>query len=83
MTGKKLNIKIISIQKTLFEGVADAIILPGTVGSFEVLPDHAPIISSLESGTIVIRNGKDKPVSIDVSYGLVKVKDNEVTVCAN
>ena len=43
-----LNLKIVSPEKIEFEGDVERVIVPGTVGSFEILLNHAPIISSLE-----------------------------------
>ena len=48
MADKQLSVRIVSLQKTLFDGPAQSVYLPGTVGAFEVLPGHAAIISSLE-----------------------------------
>lgn len=83
MAEKQLSVKIISLQKTLFDGPAQSVYLPGTVGAFEVLPGHAAIISSLEKGKIVVRGTDGSTAEIGISSGVVKVLDNEVTVCAN
>jgi len=75
-----LNLRIITPSEALFEGEVESVTLPGTAGSFTVLDMHAPIISSLESGTVVVRqvNGtSDYPLN----SGFVEVKDNIVTVC--
>ena len=54
--------------------------LPGTLGSFTVLPDHAPIISSLENGEITFSaDGEMK--SIEIKGGFVEVKDNLISIC--
>lgn len=75
-----LNVRILTPSQLLFEGEADSITLPGTVGSFTVLPGHAPIISSLEKGKVICRI--DDVVSEYVSNGgFVEVKDNAVSVC--
>ena len=60
---------------------AEAVFLPGTRAPFEVLPGHAPIISSLEAGRIRWRLGDGKEEGIDVRSGLVRVKDDEITAC--
>lgn len=83
MSGKQLSVRIISLQKTLFEGPAQSVSFPGTVGAFEVLPGHAALVSSLEKGTVGIRGVDGRMTQIDISFGVVKVLDNEVTVCVN
>ena len=58
----------------------DCIFFPGVLGVFEVLRNHAPIISLLEAGKIKWRvAGKED--SMDVSGGVVMVKDNAIKVC--
>ena len=59
----------------------EAVFLPGTSGPFEVLPMHAPIISSLVEGNLRWRElGEEK--SVAVKEGFVKVLDNRVEVSA-
>ena len=82
MADKQLSVRIVSLQKTLFDGPAQSVSLPGTVGAFEVLPGHAPIISSLEPGTIEVRDKDGAPHSFGIRFGVVKVRNNEVTICA-
>ncbi len=47
-----LKLSIISIEQIIFTGEVDDIILPGEVAPFEILPSHAPIISTLVEGVI-------------------------------
>ena len=47
-----LQLKIVSPEKVVFQGEVESVLVPGTLGSFEILKDHAPIISSLEVGKI-------------------------------
>ena len=54
--------------------------LPGTIGPFMVLKNHAPIISSLEKGEIVyVSEGKES--RLPINEGFVEVRDNQVDVC--
>ena len=45
-----LRLKIVSPEKVEFEGLVDSVLVPGTKGAFEILNNHAPIISSLQTG---------------------------------
>lgn len=75
-----LQLTIVSPEHILFEGDVRLVTLPGTLGSFTVLPDHAPIISSLESGEIMFSaDGEMK--SIEIKGGFVEVKDNLISIC--
>ena len=79
MKEKTLTIRILTPEGTLHEGAAAAVFLPGTVSPFEVLPDHAPIISALSAGEIRVLDGEERRFAI--RGGVVKVKDNEIVAC--
>ena len=80
MKEKILTINILTPEGTLFEGTAQAVFLPGQVSPFEVLPGHAPIISALSAGDVRVVAGEER--RFPVSGGVVRVRDNEITVCA-
>lgn len=68
-----LKLKIVSPEKIEFEGTVDSVLVPGAKGSFEILKDHAPIISSLQNGCVEysvdgIRN------QIQITGGFVEVQ---------
>jgi F-type H+-transporting ATPase subunit epsilon len=65
----------------LFSGEAISVKLPGTSGSFEALSNHAPLLSSLEKGSIVVRTD-DGEETFEVSGGIVEVLNNKVVVLA-
>lgn len=75
-----LKLKIVSPEKVVYDGDAEIVAVPGLLGKFEILNNHAPIISSLTKGTVEYANRKGKQ-SIDVRGGFVEVKKNEVCVC--
>lgn len=62
------------------EEEADAVFLPGTVSPFEVLPGHAPIISTLDGGDVRWRTG-GREETLKVKRGFVKVGHDTVSVC--
>ena len=75
-----ISLHIVSPEGTLVEQAVSAVTLPGTLGPFEVLKNHAPIISSLEKGDIVyVSEGAEQRLSI--ASGFVEVRDNQVDVC--
>ncbi len=77
-----MTLKIISAQEIVHEGEVMSVTLPGTLGAFTVLPNHASLISSLSAGKIVykVADGSE-PVVVNVSGGIVDVDDNIVSVC--
>ena len=75
-----MRIKIITPSELLFEGEVESVTLPGTAGSFSVLNNHAPIISSLESGKVAVRT-QEGSQDYPLNSGFVEVKDNVVIIC--
>lgn len=76
-----MKLEILSPVRSLFKGEVDIITLPGTLGSFTVLKDHAPLISSLTEGIVryVTKDGQENEIMI--KRGFVEVKQNDVSVC--
>jgi len=60
---------------------AEAVFLPGSESPFEVLPGHAPLISTLEKGTIRWR-GPEGEDSISIKGGAVRVLSDNIEICA-
>lgn len=77
-----MKVEIISPDKLVFEGEADHLQLPGKDGSFGILNSHAPIISSLQAGTVLVKNG-DQETSYEINGGVVEVVKNKVIVLAD
>lgn len=75
-----LRLKIVSPEKVIFQGEVESVLVPGTLGSFEILNDHAPIISSLEVGKVEYATQGIKH-QMDIRGGFVEVKKNEVSLC--
>ncbi len=80
MSEKFLTIQILTPEGSIYDGKAQAVFLPGALSPFEVLPDHAPIISALEAGEVRVVAEEEK--RFPIRSGIVKVKDNQITVCA-
>lgn len=79
---KELNIEIVTPAKVAFSGKAKSITIPGTKGSFQVLFNHAPIISSFEVGFIKIEDLFGIKTNYATSGGTVEVLNNKVIVLA-
>ncbi|QNL52236.1 ATP synthase F1 subunit epsilon [Olivibacter sp. SDN3] len=76
-----MELNIITPDQSVFSGKATSVTVPGSAGSFEILKDHAPIISTLEDGKVIIRDNKNIEVII-IKGGVVEVLDNKITVLA-
>lgn len=78
----KLYLEIITPSKIGYKGNINSITVPGTKGNFQVLFNHAPIISSLEIGEIIIVEDDGKKVSFATSGGTIEVSNNKIIVLA-
>ena len=78
---KSFNLEIISPIRTLFKGDVNSVIIPGTLGSFQVLKNHAPLVSSFEIGLIKIQREADI-LEYSTSGGIFEVKNNNAIILA-
>ena len=77
-----VKLEIITPEKSLFNGTAKLVQVPGAKGSFEVLKNHAPIISTLERGTIKVITENNIEEFIEIHSGIIEVKANTITILA-
>ncbi len=75
-----MYLEIITPDKKLFEGEVSLIKIPGSKGDFEILKNHAPIISTLEKGTIKIQDSNNKEHFFEVDGGVIENKANKIIV---
>lgn len=78
----KIEFELVAPERLLIEGEFDMIVLPGEDGDFGVLPRHAPIISTLRPGTIVIFEDGQITSRIFVAAGFAEVTAERLTVMA-
>jgi len=75
-----MNLEIISPDQILYKGEATGVKMPGADGSFEILNNHAAIIARLKEGEVRINNGKNAPVKIHITGGIVEALKNNVII---
>ncbi|MCZ7613080.1 MAG: ATP synthase F1 subunit epsilon [Ignavibacteriaceae bacterium] len=77
-----LNLEIITPEKPVFNDYIESVTIPGTLGSFQILKDHAPLLSSFEVGVIKVKkNSADSFYT--TSGGTVEVNQNQILVLAD
>lgn len=76
-----MNLEILTPDKKVYEGEVTAVSVPGTLGSFQILKGHAPIISTLEDGPVIIKSDKDSQ-TFTIKGGVVEVLEDKVIVLA-
>ena len=75
-----LQLRIVSPEKVEYDGAVESVLVPGTAGQFEILNDHAPIISTLQKGVVEYVN-QEGTVSLNILGGFVEVQKNVVSLC--
>jgi len=76
-----MHLEIITPDKTIFEGEVDSATFPGSKGSFQVLKNHAALISSLDKGKVIYKTNNNQQ-EIIVNGGVVEVLDNKIILLA-
>ena len=80
MAENKLKVNIITPNQILYSGEADLVNVPGVLSPFEVLFNHAPIVSGLERGIIRISDKKEGTKRFVSSSGFIEVLNNNVSI---
>jgi F-type H+-transporting ATPase subunit epsilon len=76
-----LHLHIITPQREVLSADTPFVVLPGTLGELGILPQHIPLVTTLDSG--ILRYGRDgKEVGVAVHYGYAEVQGDRVTVLA-
>ena len=76
-----LHLEIITPDKKIFEGDVESATFPGAKSPFQVLTNHAPIISSLTKGKVIVKT-KGQAAEWTVNGGVVEVLDNNIILLA-
>ncbi|MTI20510.1 ATP synthase F1 subunit epsilon, partial [Fulvivirga sp. RKSG066] len=74
-------LEIVTPVKKVYEGEVSVVTLPGVDGTFQILNDHAPLVSTLDKGEVVYKfsKGEDK---INITGGVVEVLNNKIVLLA-
>lgn len=78
---KGLHLSIVSPEKEIYDGEVMSVTLPGVVGSFTILPQHAPIVSSLKEGKLSYVTEDNEEQTFDIQGGFVEMSNGTVSVC--
>lgn len=76
-----MTLEIISSSEILFSGEVDSVTLPGEMGSFTVLKNHASLISVLTPGKVRFRLADGNEEERDIKGGLADIDNNVISVC--
>ncbi len=77
-----MKLEIITPEKKVFEGEVTSVQLPGVTGKFEILNNHAPIISSLKKGKVRVINSNNKTEHYNINGGVIEMQNNMIIILA-
>jgi len=77
-----IRVEIVSQDRNVFEGDADIVIVPGVDGEMGILPNHAPLLSTLKFGILTVRS-KNQEENFSVAGGIIEVQPDRVIVLAD
>jgi F-type H+-transporting ATPase subunit epsilon len=78
-----MYLEIITPDKKIFEGEVAIVTFPGSDGSFQVLNNHAPLVSLLKDGVVEYKTAEKETAQVNITGGVVEVLKNKVIVLAD
>ncbi len=83
MADRTLTVDIVTPERTVLSEEATSVVAPGSVGSFGVLPNHAPLLAELVPGELRLRRNGGEEIRLAVGGGFMQVFNNRITVLAD
>ena len=77
----KLQLQIVSADRSLLNETVDEVVIPGSDGYFGVLPGHTPLLAVLAVGELWYRQGQEKHY-VSIAFGFAEVLPDRVTILA-
>ena len=77
-----MQLEIITPEQKIYSGEVTMVNLPGSDGSFGLLENHAPIISTLKTGTIKVVEKDNAEKTFEVKGGVIEMNNNKIIVLA-
>jgi F-type H+-transporting ATPase subunit epsilon len=78
----KIRFEIVTAERVVYSDDVDIVVAPGIQGQLGILPHHAPLMTMLQPGELMVRKGSEEQ-SMFVSGGFLEVRDNKVVVLAD
>ena len=75
-----MHISVLTPDEEYFQGEIESVTVPGSAGEFQVLPNHAAIVSSLSAGKVEIREVGGKQMVIEITGGFIEVLSDAVSL---
>ena len=78
-----MNLKIITLENIWIDKKVKSVVVPGTSGRFEMLNNHAPIVSTLSTGKIKVTDLENTVEHFNITSGSVEMSDNNILILAD
>lgn len=79
----KLDVHIVTAEREVFvQGEVDEVVVPGIEGELTVLPEHAPLLTMVKPGVILVRSGGEE-IDMAITGGFLEVRNDRVTILAD
>ena len=77
-----MTLEIITPEKELYNGIVTSVKVPGSAGEFEILNNHASIVSSLINGNIRVINDNQEELNFNIKSGVIEMQKNKIVILA-
>tara|TARA_B100000282_G_scaffold222965_1_gene165999 strand:+ start:441 stop:677 length:237 start_codon:yes stop_codon:yes gene_type:complete len=77
-----MTLEIITPEKELYNGTVTSVKIPGSAGEFEILNNHASIVSSLINGNIRVINDEQEELNFNIKSGVIEMQKNKIVILA-
>ena len=78
-----IHVDVVSVEKSIFSGLAEFVVAPGAMGELGIFPFHAPLLTRIKPGTIRIKLPDADEELIYISGGMLEVQPSLVTILAD
>lgn len=78
-----INLEIVTVERLLYSDDVDMVVAPGSEGVLGILPNHAPLLTGLALGELIVRKQGEEELSFAIGGGYMDVQPHKVTVLAD
>ena len=75
-----MEISVLTPDREIYEGAVSSVKVPGVSGQFEILKNHAPLVSALGEGSVRLKGTSDGELSFSIDKGFVEVLNNKISL---
>jgi len=77
-----IRCEIVSQDRMVFQGEAEMVLLPGREGMMGILPNHAPLLTTLKLGVVTVRFGGNEEY-FTIAGGIAEIQPDKITILAD